>query len=251
MNPQFNLQRIGRFIYRDLVLLKGSITTAASVIAVLFFIGSLFDLRGDLRFSAEEFVGMLRPVYIIAGILFTFAILREAHYKKGNHFYFSLPISPLERILAIWCASSLLFTVVFTLFGMAVGQVAIAVASFFSSVDFHLVHPFTDSYWSLIKFYTLIQPAFLLGAISFRKNRIGKTLFLVILTVTAVFLFNVILCFLFSDGSFDLFESDPFTTQAFAQASDEYSSLGSFLFGFVLGPLMLLACYYKLIEKEV
>ncbi len=251
MNPQFSLQRIGRFIYRNLTLLKGSITIAASVIAILFFIGSLIDLRGDLRFTAEEFVSSLRPLFIITGILFTFAILREAHAKKGNHFYFSLPISPLERIIAIWSTSSILFTLVFTIFGMLVGQFAVAVASFFSSVDFHLVHPFTENYWSLIKFYTFIQPAFLLGAISFQKNRIGKTLFLVVLAMVGVFLFNVILCFSFTGGAFDLFESDPFTTEAFERTSIEYSSLGSFLFGIVLGPVMLWACYYKFIEKEV
>ncbi len=251
MNPQFSLQRIGRFIVRDLILLKGSIRTVASVIAVLFFIGSLIGLRGDLRFTPEAFVGMLRPVYIIVGILFTFVILKDAHYKKANHFYFLIPISPLERVMAIWGATSLLYTVVFTLFGVVVSQCTIGLASFFSSVDFHLVHPFTESYWSLIKFYTFVQPAFLLGAISFRKNRIGKTLFLVILSVVGVFLFNVILCFMFSGGAFDLFESDPFTTQAFARASEEYSGIGGLLFGFILGPIMLWACYHKFIEKEV
>ncbi len=251
MSMQFNFQRIGHFIYRDLLLLKGGILTSLSVIGALLFVGTLINLRNDLLLTPSEFVSLMTPFYIIAGLLFTFAILREAHNKKGNHFYFSLPISPLERIIALWLTTSILFTLAFTVFGLLVSQLAILTGSVFSKVDFHLTHPFTHNYGSLVKFYVFLQPSFLLGAIAFSKNRIGKTLLLVSLAVFAVFLFNVILCFLFTDGSFDLFESDPFTTNAFDRASTEYAALGRWLFGIVLGPLMLFAAYFKLIEKEV
>ncbi len=248
---QFNIRRIGSLIYRDIVLLKGAIVTALSVVGGILFIGSLFSLRGDHVVTANEFFRILFLLYIPLGLLFTFSIFKEAHNKKVNHFYFLLPVSPQERIAASWLTTSIIYTFVFTVFAFLVGQLAISIGSVFPDTDFHIVPIFSEDHWLLIKFYFFIQPTFLLGAITFTKNRIGKTLLLVLLAVFTLFMYNMILCFIFSGGTFDVFTSDPMSSEAFSLAENDLSGIGSVLFSIVLGPMMLLAAYFKIIEKEV
>ncbi len=248
---EFNIQRIGGLIYRSIVLQKGAILTGLSVAGGLIFISSLLGLRGDHLVQSNEFIGVFSVTFILLGIVFTFGMFKEVHNKKVNHFYFLLPASPSERIIAAWFVASIMYTLVFTVFAYLAGQFAIIIGSVFPDTSFHVLPIFSAGYWRLLKLYFLIQPVFLLGAITFSKNRIGKTLLVALLVIFILFLYNMILCFVFSGGAFDVFTSDPFSTEGFNMAQKELSGLGTVLFGIVLVPMMLWAAYFKIIEKEV
>jgi uncharacterized membrane protein len=90
---QFNIKRIGNFIYRDIILLKGAIITTLSVASAIFFIVFLFSLRGDHHISNGEFMSVFGKFYVVLGVLFIFSVFKEAHNQKSNHLYFSLPVS--------------------------------------------------------------------------------------------------------------------------------------------------------------
>ncbi|GAA4270958.1 hypothetical protein U6A24_03575 [Aquimarina gracilis] len=249
---EFNGKRIVGLIYRNIVLQKGAIITALLVAGGLIFIGSLLSMRGgDHLVEPNEFIVMFSILFLTLGLLFTFSIFKELHNNKVNHFYFLLPTSAYERIIASWLISNVIYIVVFTFFAFIVGQLAIVICSVFPSTNLHVLPVFSEAYWNLVKFYFFAQPAFLLGAVTFSKNRIGKTLLVALITVFCVFMYNLILCFSFTGGAFDVFTSDPFSTDAFSLAKEDLSGLGALLFSIVLGPMMLLAAYFKLTEKEV
>ncbi len=248
---EFSGKRIGNLIYRNIVLLKGAIITALLVAGGLIFVGSLLSMRGDHVVNSDEFIGMFSLLFLILGLLFTFAIFKEMHNSKAGHFYFLLPATAAEKIIASWLASNVMYSIVFTFFAFVVGQLAIVICSVFPSTNLHALPVFSETYWSLVKFYFFVQPAFLFGAVTFSKNRIGKTLLAALIIIFCVFMYNLILCFSFTGGAFDVFNSDPFSTDAFSLAQEDLSGVGALLFSIVLGPMMLLASYFKLTEKEV
>ncbi len=251
MKQSFSIQRIRDFIYRDITLLKGSLTTAFSVATAFLFIAIWVNLRSDYVVTPAEFATIFGLIYIPIGVFLTFAIFREANNKQLNPFYFSLPISPLEKLLGTWLTTGILYTIVFSLFAMIIGQLAIATGSILSTAEFHLLPMLSGSYWSVIKFYIIIQPLFLLGAIAFNKNRLGKTIFWILLFVIGFAVLNGILCFTVNNGAVDMFSSEQFDSNAFDLAIKDFSSIGSWFWGIILCPVMLLAAYFKLIEKEV
>ncbi|MGB5819130.1 MAG: hypothetical protein WBG90_06560 [Saonia sp.] len=250
MNEHFSMRRIALFIYRDMVLLKGAILTALSVVGGLMVIAFLFSLWGDRLVTPTEFSGLFAKFYVPLGILFSFAIFKEAHNKKANHFYYAMPVSPMERLAATWLATSIIYTAVFTVFAFLVGQFTIILGSLFSKTNFHLLPLFSEGYWQTIKFYIVAQPVFLLGAIAFTKNRIGKTILLILLIVFGLFVYNGILFSMFNMG-YDMFSGNLSVSNAFDMAGKDFSGFGKWFWVIVLGPVLLLATYFKLIEKEV
>ena len=113
MKQPFSIRRIGNIIYRDLVLLKSTIITTSLVVGIIFFLGFLYSLRKDHSVTSDELTWIFSLIYVLLGLLLTFAIFKEVHNQKLNHFYFSLPVSPLERLMATWLTSSVIYTVVF------------------------------------------------------------------------------------------------------------------------------------------
>ena len=247
---KLSAKRIAGLIYRSVILLRGAIITALLVAGGLVFVGTLISVRGDFMVKPDEFISMFSILFLVLGLLFTFSIFREIQGDKTNHFYFLLPATALEKVLASWLLSNVMYIVVFSVFAFVVGQLAIALCSVFPSTDLHVLPIFSDTYWCLVRFYFFVQPAFLLGALTFTKNRIGKTLLAALVLVFGVFIYNMILCFWFTGGAFDVFSSDPFSTEGFSLAQNDLSGVGGFLFGLIFGPMMLLAAYFKMTEKE-
>ncbi|WP_347925181.1 hypothetical protein [Pontimicrobium sp. SW4] len=251
MKQQFSIQRIRDFIYRDIILLRGSLITAFSVAAAFFFIAIWVNLRYDYIITPNEFANIFGIIFIPIGLYLTLSIFREANNKQLNLFYFSLPISPKEKLLATWFATSILYVVIFSIFAQIIGQIAIVTGSMMSKVELHMLPFFSNSYWSVIKFYLVIQPLFLLGSIAFNKNRLGKTLFWILILVISLAVLNGIMCFAVNDGAVDMFSSEQLTSNAFDLALNDFSTIGTWFWVIILGPVMLIAAYFKLTEKEV
>ncbi|WP_103070280.1 hypothetical protein [Aquimarina sediminis] len=249
MAQEFSIKRIGGFIYRDIVLLKSTIITGLSVTGGLLFIGFLFNLREDYHLTPNEFVSVFFKFYIPVGLLLCFTIFKEAHSQKTNQFYFSLPVSSYERIAAAWFTTSIIYTVVFTTFGFLVGQFAIVTGIVVSQANFHVVPIFSENYWKVVAFYFLIQPTFLLGAVTFSKNRIGKTLLSILLIVFGLVVYNFILFGVLNIG-YEVFSGEKLASDAFDLTSNDFSGIGSWFWIIVLGIGILLATYYKITEKE-
>ena len=251
MKQSFSLQRVLHLIWRELVLLKSSLFTVLAAAAIILFMTALYGLRGDYALSNAEFMPIFGLLYFLIGIWLTFAIFKEAHQQQANPFYFTLPVSPLERLIAIWLCTSLLFSVAYIILGFLIGELAIISVSAMTAGEVHVLPLFSERFGSTIWLYMIIQPMFLFGAIRFGKNRMGKTWLWIAIFAFVFLVFNISLCLTFNSGLRDLFADESAAGIAFDNASTEISLLGKWLFGLALGPLMLVASYFRLTETQV
>ncbi|WP_422079668.1 hypothetical protein [Ulvibacterium sp.] len=247
---EFNIKRIGYAIRKDITLLKTTGFTALAVASGILFIGLFLMTRGDDYLSADEFMGLFGLCFVVLGVFFSFAILRESHNVKSSHLYFALPIAPLERLTAVWLTTTLIHTLVFTVMALLVGQLAIVAGGVIFGSGFHWVSLFSEGYVKLIKGYFIIQPVFLCGAMAFSKNGIGKTLLTLVLVFIGMLFYGLLLFSILNHGV-GVYPGDLIADQAFDKASKDFSGVGTWFFTLIFGPLMLWAAYFKLVEKEV
>ncbi|WP_299213963.1 hypothetical protein [uncultured Aquimarina sp.] len=250
MMHQFNYRRIYHFIRRDLTIRKSSISTALMVVSAILFVFFLINLREDYRISVGEFTNVFGLFYIPLGVLLTFSICKESHDPKANHLYFVLPVSVYERMAAIWFSTTILYTIVFSILSFLVGQFAILTGGILFGTDFHLLPIFSGEYLGFAMFYCIIQPVFLVGALAFKKNRIGKTLLVFVLVFFGVIIYNLIL-FTMLNFRYDVLPGSALASEAFGLAQSDFSVFGMLFFVGLLGPVMLFVAYCKMVEKEV
>ncbi len=250
MIAQFSLRRVIYAIQRNVSILRGTINTGLALGGAILYLAFLISLRGDKRLTAEEFSAGFGFFYMVLGILFTFSIFKEAHNQKSNHLYFTLPISPLERIVSVWLTTTLLYTFIFFVMTTIIGQISIFTGAVIFRTDFHLVPAFSGNIASIIKGYFIIQPLFLLGSIAFKRNRLGKTILALAILFFAFMVFNLFLMGILN-YEFDMFSGQGYGSEAYELAQRDFSGLGSWVYGMIFGPVMLVAAYLKLVEKEV
>ncbi|MEM9648836.1 MAG: hypothetical protein AAF969_10160 [Bacteroidota bacterium] len=250
MYSGFSFNRVASLIKRDLVLLKGGITKGFLVVIVLMFLFSLFNMIWDQQLGTSEFFGIFGFFYIPLGLLFTFSLFREFNDPKKNHMYLALPISIPERLAAKWLTSVLIYTAVFSVVAVLVGMFAMIAGIIVFRADFTPISLVSVEYWTLLKTYFLVQPIFLVGAISFKRNRFGKTILSLGILVLCFALLNFILYALFN-FSLGVFDTDGLGAAAFEKAGADFSAFGKWFYGILLGPVMLAVAYFKMTEKQV
>nr|WP_299389039.1 hypothetical protein [Allomuricauda sp.] len=250
MGQGFSLHRVVQFIKRDLVLLRGTFTTGFFVAVILIFLFCLFNMIWDKQLSTDEFHGIFGLIYIPVGLLFTFAMFREYSNPKTNHFYLALPVSIPERLVAKWVMGVGLYTVVFSVLALITASLAMIFGIVLFGAQFHMLSIFSLSYIKVVATYMFLQPVFMVGALTFSKNRMGKTLLILALTVLCFVLFNVALYAMFNRG-LGVFSEDGLGSTAFSKAGEDFSWFGKWFYGFIFGPLMLVVAYFKMVEKEV
>lgn len=247
---EFSLLRIGHFIRRDITIHKGTFVTGLLVGIVLIFLFSIFNMIWDKQLSQDEFFGIFRLVYIPMGVLFTFSIFKEFNDPKANQLYLSIPISIQERLASKWFTVAVLYTLVYTFLAIITGILALLFGAVVLNADFNISSLFSIEYWNVLKVYFLVQPFFLIGAISFRKNRIGRTMLALGILVLVFTLFNFLLFGIFNHN-YGLFSGDAVVSEAFDKTAADFSALGRWFYGLLLGPVMLIVAYFKMKEKEV
>jgi len=250
MTHQFSYKRIYHFIRRDLTIRHSTIRTALIVVSAIAFVFFLINLREDHRITVGEFVNIFGLFYIPLGVLFTFSICKESHDSKANHLYFVLPVSVYERIAAIWLTTTILYTIAFTILSFIVGQLAIITGGILFGTDFHVLPMLSGEFIGFAMFYCIVQPVFLVGALAFKVNRIGKTLLVFVSVFFGIIIYNMIL-FTMLNYRYDVHLGDAFASEAFGLAQSDFSILGILFFAAILGPVMLFVAYCKMLEKEV
>ncbi len=246
----FSFNRVLQFIKRDLVMLRGTFTTGLSLAIVLLFPFCLLNMVWDKQLDLGEFFGIFGLFYIPLGIIFTFALFREFNNNKTNHLYLAIPISIPERLVAKWLTVTFIYTVVFSVIAVLVGTLAIVFGIIAFGADFNLLSLFSEHYWKVVKIYFVLQPIFMVGAISFTKNRIGKTILALGILFLGFMLFNFLLYAMLNYGA-GVFSENGLGSQAFDKAGADFSTFGRWFYGLIFGPLMLVVAYFKMTEKEV
>lgn len=250
MGQAFSFQRVLQFIKRDLVLLRGTFLTGFLVAIILVFLFCLLNMMWDQKLGLEEFYGIFGLIYFPMGLLFTFSLFREFSNPKTNALYLALPISTSERLVAKWLTVTVIYTLLFSVVAQLVATFAMIVGIVLSGADFSLLTPFSKSYLSIVGAYLLIQPVFMVGALTFSKNRIGKTLLSMGVVILCFLLLNFLMYALFNRG-LGVFSEEGLGSAAFSKAGADFSIFGQWFYGLIFGPLMLVVACFKMVEKEV
>lgn len=249
MRKKYNLERVFNHVKRDLLLLKSTFVTGISVAIGILFLLLLFNMVWDKELSTSEFSGVFGLIYFILGVVLTFSIFKEIHGQNSNQLYLTLPISPTERLTSIWLTTVVIYTIAFTILGFVIGELAILFGSLLFGADYTPLAPFSESYWHIVKAFVFVQPLFMLGAIAFKKNRIGKTILCFVLVILFFAIVNMVIYTLLN-YDYQVFGNEPLGTVAMEKAKNEFSLTGKWLLMIIVGPTMILATYFKLVEKE-
>ena len=249
MTNDFNFTRVWHHLRRDIVLLRSTILTALAICSALLFGFIQLNFFWNKKIESDAFFSVLSLFFIISGVLLTFSYFKEIHYKKSNTLYLTLPISALERIVAIWLSSAVLHTLCFVLLGIVVGGFSLVFGSVLFGAELHFVNMSFEGYWKMATFYLFLQPIFMFGASTFKKNRRSKTVLLVVVTALSLVFFNMALFTMLNHG-LDVFDKSGLGSKGFELAQQDFSGFGKILFLTILGPVLYLATYFKIKEKE-
>ena len=219
MNDVFNFKRFGKFLAYDLNNAKGSyglsLLITGMMPAILFFFYELFSVlfAGGLH-------EMFLPVKVIGLVCCTAILLVVSPSKIYGHLtekrkgadWIMIPASPLEKTLTmviILCvAAPVVFSLVFScldyllaaVFPSTYGQsICSLIASGFKGLEQEVMEGLDistgESFLSEFASTCVAVLSFALGAICFRKNKIGKTILCwfalsIVLSMLAVFIFG-------------------------------------------------------------
>ncbi|MEM6893337.1 MAG: hypothetical protein AAF554_06560 [Bacteroidota bacterium] len=247
---EFDLQRIAFALRRDMVLLKNTFITGILVGSIILFLLCLFNMVWDQKLSPDEFLGSFTLCLFPLGILFTFTVFREFHDPKLNASFLTLPLASGERLVAKWLLCVPLFVIAFSIVGTLVGFFAMLCGAFLFQAPFDVTILFQIGYWKTIFMFSFVQPVFMVGALSFSKNRLGKTVLILGLLFVSFLFFNFI-GFGLLNHDFGIFYGNEITSEAFDEASGDFSIIGKWFYGLIFGPVMLWVAYLKIKEKQV
>ena len=249
MTTNGTAHRIWSHLKRDIILLRSTLLTSLAICAALLFVFIQLKLFWNKSLSADTFYAVLALLYILSGIVLCFSYFKELHDETKRSLYLTLPISTGERLLSIWLSTTMVHSLAFLALGVVFGGVSIFFGSLLFGAELDFVNMTFENYWTMFKTYVFLLPVFLFGAASFSKNRRAKTILLVVITIIALIFFNMFLYGVLNHG-LDVFEQNGLGSKAFDLAQEDFSGVGRLLFLSVLGPVLVLATYFKMKEKE-
>ena len=231
MSDFFNLQRLLLFIKSDLIIKKRSMMIfVVTTFAVLFLY--------DILFSGyrQGFHNALYSVFLFCGgFIVTSRAFSDLHDKTQGIAFLTLPASLFEKLFGRWLIASVGYAIYMLLLFFLVFMLAALYGRLFVPVNWHEI---LDS----LKYYLLLQPVFLLGAIYFKKSALTKTILCWCFFVLALFFIKFLLVAVF-------FIQDRALQQFFTWQNYQFFALNGFLL--LLAPTCLFITYLRLCESEI
>lgn len=225
-----NLKRLYKLIKIDIKSNIKTITMIAATLFLFLFIMPFHDTVNTFNYFFILYVG---------GFIVTSRIFNELHDPQKASLFLMIPCSNLERFLNKWLLSSI---------GYAIGTLSICYlysllsASLNHFTDKQPINLFNADLWINICKYLILQSVVLLGAITFKKNSLIKTTFVLGILCTILSLFSLMVGWL-------LFFPNHLAEGVFMIQS----SLNGwrFIFWIVIAPICWYITYLRLTEYEL
>jgi len=247
MNDIFNLKRFG-LLFREQTSknLKLFLMGAVLIFAVLFILDLIFIIPSTThQVKFQNRLGIYHIfIYISAFLLSSnwFTYLSKRSPETGN---LLLPVSAFERILVAFLINVIIFSMSYLLIVLSVEIILFQ--------DFTILQYLThlNDYYLYYSVLFLFQSLFLIGSLIFKKTAIIKTGFSIfVILIILQLINNLTINIVFRDIP-NLINNDVFFNQ-----NSEFSSPGYFQiiqnYIIYLGfPLIWVASYFKLKEKQV
>jgi hypothetical protein len=249
-NQYFDINRLSKFVVRQSTLYINQMLLAIAVIFGILFTVTLFTAY----FNPEKLFaiwGFYIAVYFIGGFILSSAAFSELNSPHSGYAFLTLPVSSLEKLLGAWFITSIVYTIIYFL---VVAAMYFVVGIIMPDVQLSGVwgtNPEAGSaasqFGEIVLNYMVAQPLFLLGASTFIKHNLLKTLLSAFIFWIGVGLYAALIFWmLFGSG------------KAFQPGTDisiELKDMLEFIFKgviYVVLPLFLLTVsYFKIKERQV
>jgi hypothetical protein len=263
-----NARRFGHILLRELAgSYRGLLIAMAAVGGALIIISALMAMghaAGASPSGASGFLlGYFRNMLFLGGFILTSMAFREVRQNGGGIFYFTLPGSLFEKLLAKLLLTSLGYALGCAVFFTAATAASQLINTVLFGYGNGIFNPLDPAVLRMGALYLVTQSVFLLGSIWFRKLAFLKTvLWILIISFGAAVVFAVSARIflahpLWAGGSLRLgFGSEGFQGMLGTGAGGPTTIGGLKLAGQilaygVLAPVCWLAAYFKLGETEV
>lgn len=173
MKTKINFTRICLFINRYLKINFKTIGVNFLVGGCFIFLITLLKSYNLKYIDISGFSELGLFIIFIIGLYITSKIFKESLITQTAYNYLTLPVSSLERLVGTWFITSPLFIFIMFVFLIIILLLCYLVLSMFHlSPDINL-NIFTASFLDGLKAYIIIQPVFLLGAISLTEGTLS------------------------------------------------------------------------------
>ena len=248
----FNILRIFQIINRQLVMgMKPWIIGIAAGAGFLLGIYLLQILTLHGIFNLDAFTNLGFVILFVGGFIFTSNIFNELQSPVKSHFYLTLPARAEEKLIAAWLMSSLLYVIASLIVLFLVSLILSGVLVIFYGGKMLLFNPLTEYVLTTAGVYMVLQTIFLLGSVYFRKFNFLKTLLTIFIVYMIIFVWVIMMAFLIIRPQDMMFGIDGSMFQGNIVLAENFSTMMSVLFWYVLGPLFLVVSYFRLKERQV
>ncbi len=251
-NQHLDISRLNKFVIRQSTLYVNQLLLAVAVIFGLLLTVTLLVAY----FNPQELYqiwGFYIGVYFVAGYILSSAAFSELNSPHSGYAFLTLPVSSLEKLIGAWFITSFVYTAVYFLVVVimyyTVGFImpnAQLHGIFGEKGEFSMVA--LQQFGEIVITYIATQSLFLLGASTFTKHNLLKTLlsvfiFLLVIGLYAALVFKIVFAGIVATES-----GGPFISEE----TQELLKLLSKVFNYVIFPLfMLTVSYFKLKERQV
>lgn len=248
-NNIFSTTRFKNLLVRQVSLnLKGYLVRYAAITGVLSLIAFLTSIETK-RIDQEAVMVLFFVFTFVGGMLAASQSFREMYPPSRGIQYLTLPVSKLERLLSAWLLTSIgLIAVSFVLL-----NIAYYLASVISNISFGSpieILGFGNGFGLLVAIYLVTHPLFILGAITFKKFSMPKTVLSLIIIGFGFGILASIIQFVASGFQFEDFAVvDNGSMEIFMH--EVFVPIIKVLFWGVLAPFCLIVSYFKLKEREL
>ncbi|RED94389.1 hypothetical protein [Marinoscillum furvescens] len=247
----FDLGRLAGFLKLQLFKFrKGIVLTLAVTFGMLFFVGLLLDIYVDPTKVTFEHMENFTGSILLGGFVLSSMAFNELGNKLKAQHYLMVPVSALEKFIAMWLLTGLGwavgYTLVFTLYTWVANVVGPVL---FSYVSFRAFDPLGAETLLRIVVYLVLQGVFLIGSVRFKSYALPKTLLAILLVA--------LVC---GSCAFMIMKETFLTEHRCGNGECEYItemgkhpiwSVVKWMFWSVLGPVTWLVTYLGLKEQEV
>ena len=245
----FNVNRVINLLRRQFVM-NAKVWTVGflAVSGALLGISLMSVVLSGGFFNMKTYTSLGMVLFMVGGYVLTSRIFNELQTTKKNYFYLTLPARNDEKLLSVWVAGSLLYSVVALSALFIVSLIISGSASLIIGGNLNLFMPFSEDIIRAVGIYMVTQTIFLLGAVYFVKNNFLKTLIAILIVYLIFFVIVVILMHTVIRPMDFIGVGINFQENMFS-----FKNLSSFLtyfFWIVPGPFFLFVSFLRLKERQ-
>ncbi|MTI30536.1 hypothetical protein [Xanthovirga aplysinae] len=249
----FSIQRVGLLIKRQLVTNQSILAIAFGAGAGILLMIGIINCVADRALDLEVMLGTGLFFFALGSQIITSNVFSELNNPEKGFAYLILPASSLEKTVAAWIST----TILYALAGSLIIFLAVFLGKAFAAMwnypvlntSFHLDTPVDV----IIILYLISNALFLVGASHFKKYNFLKTHFTLALVLFSLILIGAFMAWVIlptsPSGSVEIrSEYLNYDFRLFVEKEMEYILKGIL---YLLAPFFLVVTYFKIKEREV